>query len=283
MNRTALVIIGLLLSCAACFGQSTFEGLTPGRSTRAEAERVLGLPVKKATATLAEYKPRWNADKLFVQYSNETPAGVVERIELTCAEAQGAASADTNSGCNRLHFAVQEKYSVNVYMSDALKQAAAGSSGTSKHIYYFGQPRFMVFTEPFLNGTGRWEIRWSFYSKELFEAAAPEPGCHGLLMLGVWETNRGRMSIAREGVTVGSGLLATERVRGTYSANNGTFTGLLRMWTVEGEWKDATGTGTMQIHAEGDGFTGEWKRTTGRGPREGKWEGRCVETNTGGS
>ena len=279
MNRTALIIC-LLLSCAPCFGQSTFEGLTPGRSTRADVERVLGRPVKKATATLAEYTPRWNADKLFVQYGDETPAGVVERIELTCTEAPGAVNADINSGCNRLHFTVLEKYSVNVYMSDAQKKASAGSSGTTKEIYYFGQPRFMVFTEPFVNGSGRMEIRWAFYSKELFEAASPEPGCSGLRMLGVWETNRGRMSVAREGVTVGSGLRGAERVRGTYSTNNGTFTGLLSMWTVEGEWKDATGTGTMQIHAEGDGFTGEWKRTTGRGPREGKWEGRCVEVKS---
>jgi hypothetical protein len=273
-----IAVLLVLLLGLTCFAQSTFEGLTPGRSTRAEAERVLGRPVKKATATLAEYKPRWNADKLFVQYGDETPAGVVERIELTCTEASGAMNADTNSGCNRLHFAVQGKYSVNVYMSDAMKRADAGSSGTAKDIYYFGQPRFMVFTEPFLNGSSRMEIRWAFYSKELFEAAAPEPGCGGLRMLGVWETNRGRMSVAREGVTVGSGLLATERVRGTYSANNGTFTGLLRMWTVEREWKDATGTGTMRITSDGQTMSGDWTRTTGGGPREGKWEGRCVET-----
>ena len=48
MNRTALVIICLLSSCAACFGQTSYKGLTPGTSTRADVERVLGRPVEKS-------------------------------------------------------------------------------------------------------------------------------------------------------------------------------------------------------------------------------------------
>jgi len=49
MNRTALIIICLLLSCAACFGQSAFKGLTSGQSTHTDVEHVLGKPATKAS------------------------------------------------------------------------------------------------------------------------------------------------------------------------------------------------------------------------------------------
>jgi hypothetical protein len=45
-----------LLSCAACFGQTSYKGLTPGSSMRADAARVLVRPVKELSKTLVEYK-----------------------------------------------------------------------------------------------------------------------------------------------------------------------------------------------------------------------------------
>ena len=79
-----------LLTCASffaftsaiCVGQSSYKGLTPGTSTRAEAERVLGQPVKNVSATLIEYRPQPLTSKIYVQYRKDSP--VIERIEFFC-------------------------------------------------------------------------------------------------------------------------------------------------------------------------------------------------------
>ena len=55
MQRT-LFIIFFLTSCATCFGQTSYNGLTPGQSTRAEVERALGEPTNKLTDRLLEYE-----------------------------------------------------------------------------------------------------------------------------------------------------------------------------------------------------------------------------------
>src|SRR5438477_7509869 len=101
MNRITLIIIGLLLSCAPCFGQSTFEGLTPGKSTRADVERVLGRPIKKISATLVEYSGGADANNIYVQYADESLAAEALRIELFCESGLGAK--DPRDGCRVLY------------------------------------------------------------------------------------------------------------------------------------------------------------------------------------
>ena len=116
------------------------------------------------------------------------------------------------------------------------------------------------------------EMRWAFYSRELYDAVAPRRNCTGRLR-GEWETNRGRMTITR--------LNEYGRVQGTYLANNGTFTGTDESNVINGEWKDNTGSETMRFSMfSGKEFKGTWKRTSGSGPREGVWSGRCVEATT---
>ncbi len=89
MNKILTTITFLLFACATCVGQSSYKGLTPGRSTRADAERVLGQPVKSLSKTLVQYESSEEVVKVFVQYRDESPAAVVERIELTCSEVGG--------------------------------------------------------------------------------------------------------------------------------------------------------------------------------------------------
>jgi uncharacterized beta-barrel protein YwiB (DUF1934 family) len=76
-------------------------------------------------------------------------------------------------------------------------------------------------------------------------------------------------------------------VRGTYSTNNGTFVGKLQGKSIDADWKDDTGTGELSLRylglSSGPKISGEWKRTTGSGPTSGTWEGRCIETGTGGN
>jgi hypothetical protein len=68
MNKALTIMLFALLGSATCFGQSSFQGLIPGKSTRAEVGRRLGQPVRKVSATLAEYKPPQEAEAIYVQY-----------------------------------------------------------------------------------------------------------------------------------------------------------------------------------------------------------------------
>ena len=80
MQKTLTIILFALFGFATCFGQSSFMGLTPGQSTRAQVERVLGRPVNQLTETLIEYGPQRDAQKVYVQYDSD--ALVAKRIEL---------------------------------------------------------------------------------------------------------------------------------------------------------------------------------------------------------
>ena len=84
MHRTSLIILFVLLSCAPCLGQSSFRGLTPGKSTRAEVARALGQPLPKVSLTLSEYKSNKKTEQIFVQYRRDSE--VVERIEVPYSE-----------------------------------------------------------------------------------------------------------------------------------------------------------------------------------------------------
>ena len=120
----------------------------------------------------------------------------------------------------------------------------------------------MVFTK---TPSPSYEIRWAFYSKEWFESVAPKAGgCTGTI-LGDWETNRGRTTIVRLGRPEKGEVSLEQLIEGTYSLNNGTFTGTRgSSGTIRGEWKDDTGTGKMVIMSTRPGeFTGQWTRTTG--------------------
>ncbi len=68
MKKSLTVYIFILFTCFNCFGQSTYKGLTPGKSTKAEVGQVLGLPVKSLSETLIEYKFAEAGGKAYVQY-----------------------------------------------------------------------------------------------------------------------------------------------------------------------------------------------------------------------
>lgn len=280
MSRIIFILLLLLLASATCFGQSSYKGLTPGKSTKADVVEVLGRPVKEHSQTLVEYKPQESADKIFVQYRDNSATAIVERIELTCA------GSSPDEQCNQFHLSIQEKYNVNLYTADVTSWTSQAEIGKKRLIYYFGDPQYIAFTR-----TPPDEIRWAFYSKELFESVAPKAvGCTYTL-LGDWETNRGRMTIVRLGPPalppstpkdLGSGklLYLEQPIKGTYSLNNGTLTGIRDNWgNIRGEWKDDTGTGRLDIRTGSSygTFAGEWTRATGNGPAKGTWEGRCVE------
>lgn len=269
MNRLSLGILFLFLASATCFSQSSFKGLTPGQSTRADVERVLGKSMKSVSKTLIEYKSPDPLGRIYVQYSDDSATAQVDRIELTCMKLKEGTGYKINE-CSKIWDKEFDSY-------DARKWVSGGEQGQKwKEIHYFGSARYMVFTRM------EDEIRWAFYSKELYEAAAPKlSGCTGTI-LGDWETNLGRLNIVRTGdlLSDANGLKSAP-VRGTYSTNNGTFVGKLAGKVIYADWKDDTGTGKLSLRylplSSGEKVSGDWERTTGTGPASGTWEGKCVE------
>jgi hypothetical protein len=270
VNRLSFRILFLFLACATCFGQTSYKGLTPGKSTRVDVERVLGQPVKSVSSTLIEYKSPDYLGKTYVQYRDDSPTAQVDRIELTCMKIMEGTGYKTNE-CSKIFDKEFDLYDARKWFSDE------GQKWKERH--YFGPSRYMVFTR-----SGGDESRWAFYSKELYEAAAPKLiGCTGTI-LGDWETNQGRLNIVRTGDLVSSSNgEKSAPVRGTYSTNNGTFVGKLEGRAIYADWKDDTGAGKLSLRylplPSGEKILGDWERTTGTGPASGKWEGRCVETN----
>jgi hypothetical protein len=267
LHRTPIIILFAVLTCAVSFGQTSYKGLTPGKSTRAEVERVFGLPVKSVSTTLIEYKSPDDLGRIFVQYSDDSATARVQRIELTCRTIRMGTGYKTNE-CSKIWDKEFDSYDARKYVSE--------DGQKSKDRYYFGSSRYMVFTR--MDD----ETRWAFYSKELYEAAAPKLiGCTGTI-LGDWETNQGRLNIVRTGDLVSdTNGEKSAPVRGTYSTNNGTFVGKLDGKAIYADWKDDTGTGKLSLRylglSSGAKISGDWERTTGSGPTSGKWEGRCVD------
>jgi hypothetical protein len=270
-SRILFLSCFILMISTSGFAQASYNGLTPGKSTRAEAERVLGRPLKQVSHTLIEYKPVENMDKVYVQYRDESATAVVERIEFVW---NWNGSYDFSRKLLR-QAGVPEDSEDEAYVSVPV-------SGLFKASYYHGSPVFLVVMN-IHNGTGYGELsqaRVGLYTRELYESALPK-GCTGRLW-GIWETNRGRLTLTRQVAD-----FKTVGITGAYTTNNGSLRGNYVGGRFIGEWKDDTGSGTLEL---GPNFKemknvtskltliGTWERKTGKGPREGTWEGRCVES-----
>jgi hypothetical protein len=289
-NKPPGVVLFVLLAFATGFGQTIFQGLTPGKNTKAQAERVLGRPVKELSATLFEYKEpkdQPGVDKVFVQYRDASSAAAIERIELVC---DYPGRADRPDGCGDLWVRLGATADLSVRGRMYADRIEKTSSGAFKTTRYHGPPSLLVRTWS-KNSNETIQSRIGFYSVDLFDSVVPR-NCTGTF-LGEWETNRGRLILTDIPGTLNAQSLPD--TRGTYSMN-GTVTGRVGATsTLAGEWKDATGSGTFELKINPGSpfevtwpdpknvFTGTWERTTGRGPRKGTWEGRCVETKTGGN
>lgn len=80
LNKTVGILFWLALIGEACFGQSSFQEVTPGTSTRNDVARVLGQPVRTISTTLFEYNPPAGIAKVAVGYS--AGSSLVERLEV---------------------------------------------------------------------------------------------------------------------------------------------------------------------------------------------------------
>lgn len=284
MWKTFGIALLLLMSGATCFAQSTYKGLTPGTSTRADVERTLGRPVKNISSTLVEYSGGSDANKIYVQY--ESDSATTLRIEVFCEIGE----VKQNYQCRELY----DKLVPNNHkirggaLYDARIVDEPGDRWAIGDAMWHPAPYYVVsrFRQTrSLNEQGGSIAEWRIgvYSKELYENAVPK-SCTGTI-LGVWETNRGRITITRKpGEQTPDGPYV--EFIGKYSSK-GEISGSESLSGVYGQWKDSTGSGTMSLTFTDElrgikrrrSFEGEWERETGKGPKKGTWTGRCVETN----
>ena len=140
-NKISIMILVLLLSCAASVGQTAFHGLTPGKSTKADVEKALGRPVRQLSETLSEYKSQ-GTEQIFVQYLGS--AGVA-RIEAAYPEAieRSSVLGTVNLPARSMGWQINSKQRLEEYFSAACVVltyvGADTSSGVSRIGYYSRQ------------------------------------------------------------------------------------------------------------------------------------------------
>lgn len=153
MNRIPSTILCLLLAFNLCLGQTAFMQLTPGTSTRSDAVRVLGQPVKKLSETLFEYQPQHSQQKVFIQYGLES--AVIQRLESRFDE-----PIDRSVLTNLLGIAQKP---------DTTKWDSKGRLEE-----YFGSTRLIILTHETSEATSP-IISVGYYSRELFAIALERP------------------------------------------------------------------------------------------------------------
>jgi hypothetical protein len=131
------------MSCITCLGQSSFQGLTPGKSTRTNVENLMGRPVRQLSETLSEYKSSQRAEQVFVQYVRDSDA--IARIEVTYAYAidRSAALGSANLPQRPTGWQINSKNRLEEYFSPALVvltyMGADVSTGVTRIGYYSRQ------------------------------------------------------------------------------------------------------------------------------------------------
>ena len=80
LSKFSRILFWLVLAGAATFGQTLFQGLAPGVSTRSDVARVLGPPVRTISVTHFEYNPPAGIAGVETHYSESS--SLVERIDV---------------------------------------------------------------------------------------------------------------------------------------------------------------------------------------------------------
>lgn len=80
MKKCLVSLFFILMSGVACVGQSSFQEITPGTSTRTDVARVFGKPLRTISATCLEFNPPEGIAKLEVEYG--AGSDIVERVEV---------------------------------------------------------------------------------------------------------------------------------------------------------------------------------------------------------
>ena len=151
-KRKVTFLAACLASVAGLLhAQSGWQQIKPGTSKRSDIERLVGPPVQAITDTLAEYKSVQAGDRAFVHYRSSGLAGIVDRLEILAASPLEHSAAMRTLG-----------------LTGPPEVSKPNARGKTEE--YFGSA-LIVLT---LGNTG--VERYSYYSKDLFEAAGGKIG-----------------------------------------------------------------------------------------------------------
>jgi len=152
--KIVTVMLLILMTAVVSSAQTSYKGITPGKSRKVEVERVLGSPVKQLSETLIEYRPQPLSGRIYVQYRQGS--AVVERIEFIC----------------RLPDSTCEDFvaSLNIRLPEGASEVSQQYE-KGKYVIYHASPHFVA--ETYDGGdASRVSGRVAFYSRELYEAEA---------------------------------------------------------------------------------------------------------------
>jgi hypothetical protein len=80
LSKVFLTTVFILVSSVPLLAQTSYKGVLPGITSRAQVEHAFGQAVKEVSSTLSEYEASDVAGKIYVQF--RSGANVVERVEL---------------------------------------------------------------------------------------------------------------------------------------------------------------------------------------------------------
>lgn len=155
LTRTAGILFSLALTGAPCFGQSTFQEITPGASTRSDVVKVLGQPLRTIDKTRFEYKPPTGIARVEVDYGRA--ASRVERMDVYFLRPVSRS-------------ALLKKFKL------PQQPKAKSTNAEGKRVEYFGDPSLLALTYASADAdSGVNQI--SYYSRNLFASTvAKAPG-----------------------------------------------------------------------------------------------------------
>ena len=151
--RIPTIILLLALGCVVCNGQTSFQEIAPGTSTRIDVAKVFGQPVRTISATLFEYTPPEGIAKVEVGYSRNS---LVDRIEV--------------------HFFKRISRPALIKKLDLPQQPESTSTNADgKLAEYFGGSSLLVMTYAAADASSG-VSRISYYSRELFDNTLAKAG-----------------------------------------------------------------------------------------------------------
>lgn len=147
LKQIVITLLLILFVSECCFAVSTYKGLQPGRSTRADVEKAFGQPLGAISESIYEYRVAESGGKLFVEYRSGTQ--VIERIERQFAKPISRAAL-----LRSLNLSAQPEEN--------------GVSKEGKLQEFFGDIKTLVLTYA-SKETNSGVISLGYYSMELFE------------------------------------------------------------------------------------------------------------------